>query len=1526
MRKKVLTLVLSAFLAFGQTAPYLGARTVAAADITNHWAGPYMQKLMHYGIMRGDQSGNLNPDAPITRAEFVSMTNRAFGYDRYQGVKMPFKDVDENDWYADDIAIAYSQGYFSGDSKSTASPDSYLTREQAVSLICRNLKVEDYYGEALGYTDSRTFSEWSKSSINAASEKGYVNGYTDGTFRPFNSITRGEAAKIFADVVGELVAGTGTYSFGEVNGNVTVSSSGATLKDTFVNGDIYITAGVGSGYVNFENVQVTGEIIISGGGESNAGQNSINFEDCSINKLIIDGEEGKVVSVDTLGNTTIRKAVVKTDAYFENFSGSDGFLDIEVNGEPQTELSLSGDFEKVTVLGRENYVSLGKGSIQTLTVDEDAVDSIVTLDKDTYVNDLNLDAPCEVRGEGEVSRLTVSSNGTVTEMLPDEIIIRPGLTAEVNGEKMDSIKAEQASSFPKILAGYPKDDEIAPTSVNMLVKTNKPGTLYYAVVYEEDSGLSAKEIKKPDNVSQIIKSGTIVIKNADEEVNVKVSGLKADTRYTIEAVLVDERDDTSGKKSEDFRTADNTIPNFASGYPKVTAATGNTLRVELVPTKDVTVYWGAFPAGSQAPTDREIINQKLDGEVDKGKEKRCKKNEISYFTVSGLKEKTSYDIYMVLSDGENNSAVKKVTASTSDTTPPVILDGFPRQDKTTDKAIDVRVKVNEDSTVYWVLVKKGADFPPPVPPSTTPPALDSEDAKDAVVTGNNTLKNGRVSVKQDAEGTIKLNGLEAEGSYDLYVAAQDSSKNTSVVKKLSVKTTDMVAPTAKQEFSLDINGEPKVEGDITIRFSEEVWNRNTMKPLDNATLSENIKLYNVTDIEEELVDIRYDMAEIGIDDEGRTYVTFPSASLNLNSGDKYQFELSFIVDTSNNRMKDETRLDVFKTVSPLVQLSKTEAPEDMDITFSIDPQSINTADTVLFDMIFETDTTVEFILYEKGVDENGNPVVDSEGNPMFYPKSYKPLILAGDAMTLHYIIDRKSLNLPDYTFEKFNELEQREYGIRFTSINGDEDRGSWSSTVKMKIKCVTGSKTVLSALAGNPKGGFDTALENGASQVNYPLDFEVSASFTDTAIPEFMPGYPELENGVDDEGNVIVSQIGDTLIRPDIMTNKKCVFWYFIAPEGTVKDTPSAIQIMSGAIAPPAGGVTGSYPIPSGRIEVPVLIEGLLPETDYEMYYFLKGNPPEPSPVQVMKFKTLKVAPPTLSLQVIDRAESSATIRVDSDKNATIDWIVLPQLSVQKWFIKDEKGNTIIDPSMKETIKGIIRNGQENLDYKPITPNGFGTVITKYDKTNNKYSSTIEFNDIERNIYYVFFAVARTNIDSGETNVGDDSEIAFEMDITPADVTAPSVEVVTTISNAKPVAHKGQPYKGTILLTFSEEVYYIPGENQQMQELTAQFFSDNLVTTTDDDNIDVNGAAKARLKLVEYTTKRAADGGRAIKTIKISFSGIINRDTIFFPYELCDVNGNKSGMLKLTFHDMEGADGVGRGESYWSSEFTNEAP
>ena len=40
----------------------------------------YLDRLVSWNIMRGDQYGNLEPNRSITRAEFVTMLNRTFGY------------------------------------------------------------------------------------------------------------------------------------------------------------------------------------------------------------------------------------------------------------------------------------------------------------------------------------------------------------------------------------------------------------------------------------------------------------------------------------------------------------------------------------------------------------------------------------------------------------------------------------------------------------------------------------------------------------------------------------------------------------------------------------------------------------------------------------------------------------------------------------------------------------------------------------------------------------------------------------------------------------------------------------------------------------------------------------------------------------------------------------------------------------------------------------------------------------------------------------------------------------------------------------------------------------------------------------------------------------------------------------------------------------------------------------------------------------------------------------------------------
>ena len=50
---------------------------------------------MEWGVIRSDQAGN--PDQALTRADFMAITNRAYGYS-VPG-PTPFTDVEEDDWF-----------------------------------------------------------------------------------------------------------------------------------------------------------------------------------------------------------------------------------------------------------------------------------------------------------------------------------------------------------------------------------------------------------------------------------------------------------------------------------------------------------------------------------------------------------------------------------------------------------------------------------------------------------------------------------------------------------------------------------------------------------------------------------------------------------------------------------------------------------------------------------------------------------------------------------------------------------------------------------------------------------------------------------------------------------------------------------------------------------------------------------------------------------------------------------------------------------------------------------------------------------------------------------------------------------------------------------------------------------------------------------------------------------------------------------------------------------------------------------
>ena len=111
-QERALSLLLTAALVTG-LAP--GMTLTASAE---HWADPYLDTLVDWGAMRADQTAN--PDAPLTRADFMAIVNRAYGYT--ETGEIPFTDVATTDWFYDDVRIAYTAGYMAGTSETTASP------------------------------------------------------------------------------------------------------------------------------------------------------------------------------------------------------------------------------------------------------------------------------------------------------------------------------------------------------------------------------------------------------------------------------------------------------------------------------------------------------------------------------------------------------------------------------------------------------------------------------------------------------------------------------------------------------------------------------------------------------------------------------------------------------------------------------------------------------------------------------------------------------------------------------------------------------------------------------------------------------------------------------------------------------------------------------------------------------------------------------------------------------------------------------------------------------------------------------------------------------------------------------------------------------------------------------------------------------------------------------------------------------------------------------------------------------------
>ena len=339
--------------------------------------------------------------------------NRAFDFTEKASIR--YSDVHTSDPYYETIQIAVKHGYINGTGNNKMSPEGILTREQAATILGRLHK----YAPAASaskldvFTDKSRISSYATSYVAEAVSQGYINGYTDGTFKPQGNLKRGEIAKILYFYLGSSLGESGKqYTSADFNGdtkNVTISAA-CTLSDATVNGNLYITEDVLSGNVNLNNVTVKGDIIVGGGNVTLDGVNAMS--------LVVANPMGNKPTVIATGSTNIGTTEVQTSASLAESglsANAGGFSDISVTGEG-TNLSLDAAVWDVSTKAASTIVTTGS----------------------TTISELTADAKTTVTGNGSIQTAKLNASGCELVMQPAEVQLASGVTASIAGKSVAS--------------------------------------------------------------------------------------------------------------------------------------------------------------------------------------------------------------------------------------------------------------------------------------------------------------------------------------------------------------------------------------------------------------------------------------------------------------------------------------------------------------------------------------------------------------------------------------------------------------------------------------------------------------------------------------------------------------------------------------------------------------------------------------------------------------------------------------------------------------------------------------------------------------------------------------------------------------------------------------------------------------------------------------------------------------------------------------------------------------------------------
>lgn len=154
----------------------------------------------HKAYIVGYENGEFRPEGNMTRAEAAAIFARNIAErknDNISSGKSIFTDVSNKEWYNSYVTYLEKYDIIKGYSDGTFKPDEQITRAEFVTMCTRfYMMLGDVKSSGKNIFSDVLSSHWASKYIYSAVAMEWIKGYADGTFRPDENITRAEVVTI----------------------------------------------------------------------------------------------------------------------------------------------------------------------------------------------------------------------------------------------------------------------------------------------------------------------------------------------------------------------------------------------------------------------------------------------------------------------------------------------------------------------------------------------------------------------------------------------------------------------------------------------------------------------------------------------------------------------------------------------------------------------------------------------------------------------------------------------------------------------------------------------------------------------------------------------------------------------------------------------------------------------------------------------------------------------------------------------------------------------------------------------------------------------------------------------------------------------------------------------------------------------------------------------------------------------------------------------------------------------------------